>query len=62
MFLVADPDHCGIEISWGIAPRFTKHSYLTYLRLGRKQIGLVINFNVPLLKDGIKRRVLNLKE
>ncbi|HZZ28129.1 MAG TPA: GxxExxY protein [Pirellulales bacterium] len=31
---------------------------LTYLKLSRKKVGLLINFNVPLLKDGIKRRVL----
>ena len=28
---------------------------LTYLRLGKYKIGLLINFNVLLLKDGIKR-------
>ena len=28
---------------------------LTYLRLGNFKLGLLINFNVPLLKDGIKR-------
>jgi GxxExxY protein len=31
---------------------------LTYLRLGGFHVGLLINFNVPLLKDGIKRLVL----
>jgi GxxExxY protein len=31
---------------------------LTYLRLTRCHVGLLINFNVPLLKDGIKRMVL----
>ncbi len=35
---------------------------LTYLRLGGWQVGLLINFNVSLLKDGIRRRVLGLKE
>ena len=30
---------------------------LTYLRLGGWKIGLLINFNVPLLRDGIVRRV-----
>jgi len=30
---------------------------LTYLRLGGWKVGLLINFNVPLLRDGIKRRV-----
>ena len=28
---------------------------LTYLKLSKKRIGLLINFNVPLLKDGIRR-------
>jgi GxxExxY protein len=28
---------------------------LTYLRLARKPLGLLINFNVPLLKEGIIR-------
>ncbi len=31
---------------------------LTYLRLGGWKLGLLINFNVPVLKDGIRRRVL----
>ena len=31
---------------------------LTYLRLARKPVGLLINFNVPKLRDGITRRVL----
>ena len=31
---------------------------LTYLKLSRKPVGLLINFNVPVLKDGVKR-VLN---
>jgi len=31
---------------------------LTYLRLGGFHVGLLINFDVPLLKDGIKRLVL----
>ena len=30
---------------------------LTYLRFGRWHTGLLINFNVPVLKDGIGRRV-----
>jgi GxxExxY protein len=30
---------------------------LTYLRLSRKWLGLLINFNVEVLKDGITRRV-----
>jgi len=31
---------------------------LTYMRLSNKKIGLLINFNTKLLKDGIKRYVL----
>ena len=31
---------------------------LTYLRLANKRVGLLFNFNVPVLRDGIKRRVL----
>jgi GxxExxY protein len=31
---------------------------LTYLRLANKKVGLLLNFNVPRLKDGIVRRVL----
>jgi GxxExxY protein len=31
---------------------------LTYLKLTDKKLGLLINFNVPLIKDGIKRMVM----
>ncbi|MCK4360678.1 MAG: GxxExxY protein, partial [Bacteroidales bacterium] len=30
---------------------------VTYLKLADKRLGLLINFNVPLLKEGIRRRV-----
>lgn len=33
---------------------------LTYLRLADKKLGLLINFNIELLKNGIKRVVNNL--
>lgn len=32
---------------------------LTYLRLKRLRLGLFINFNVPILKHGIKRMILS---
>jgi GxxExxY protein len=32
---------------------------LSYLRLGRKEVGLLINFHVEHLRDGIKRMVNN---
>lgn len=31
---------------------------LTYLRMSQKSVGLLLNFNVTLMKDGIVRRVL----
>ncbi len=31
---------------------------LTYMKLERKPLGLLINFNVPALKDGIERLIL----
>lgn len=35
---------------------------LTYMKLGGWGVGLLINFQVPVLKSGIKRLVLNLEE
>ena len=34
----------------------------TYMRLSNKCLGLLINFNVNLLRDGIKRHVINFPE
>jgi GxxExxY protein len=31
---------------------------LTYLKLARKRLGFLINFNVPLIKDGVRRLAL----
>ena len=39
-----------------------KKQLLTYLRLSGKQVGLLINFDVALIKDGIVRIVNGLKE
>jgi len=44
-----------------IAPVHRKQ-LLTYLRLADKRLGLLINFNVDLIKDGIWRIVNGLKE
>jgi GxxExxY protein len=35
---------------------------LTYLRLSESPLGLLINFNVPILKDGIRRFVWHYQE
>ena len=33
---------------------------VSYLRLLKKPVGLLINFHVPVLKDGIRRKVFNI--
>lgn len=38
-----------------------KAQLITYLRLSNHHLGLLINFNVALIKDGIKRVVHNYK-
>ena len=35
---------------------------LTYMRIGGWKVGLMINFNVPILVNGIMRRVIDLDE
>jgi GxxExxY protein len=42
--------------------RIHEAQVLTYLKLGGWTVGLLINFNVPILKTGIKRVVLNYQE
>jgi GxxExxY protein len=44
-----------------IAP-VNKKQLLTYLRMADKRLGLLINFNVALIKDGITRIVNGLNE
>ena len=39
-----------------------KAQLLTYLKLSGLQLGLLLNFNVPVMRDGIARMVNNLKE
>ena len=39
-----------------------KKQLLPYLKLADKRLGLLINFNVALIKDGITRIVNELKE
>jgi GxxExxY protein len=43
----------------GISPVFFK-TLLTYLRLSDKRLGFLVNFNVPLVKDGVIRIANNL--
>ena len=42
--------------------KIDKPQLLSYLRLSNKHLGLIINFHVRVLKDGIHRVVNNLKE
>jgi GxxExxY protein len=39
-----------------------KAQLLTYLRLSGLKLGLILNFNVPIMKQGIVRVVNNLEE
>jgi GxxExxY protein len=39
-----------------------KAQLLTYLKLSGLQLGLILNFNVPVMKEGIVRVVNNLEE
>ena len=50
-----------IQALESIAP-VHKKQLLTYLKLADKRLGLLINFNVALIKDGITRMVNGLKE
>ena len=43
-------------------PLVYKKQVLTYLEQTGSRLGLLINFNVPVLKNGIERIVLGLKE
>lgn len=36
--------------------------FLTYLKLCGWQVGVLINFNVPVLRDGIRQRVVGWQE
>ena len=38
--------------------RVFKAQVLTYLKLTKLRLGLLINFNVPLIKNGIERVIL----
>jgi GxxExxY protein len=55
--LVADQVVVEIKAVESLLP-IHKAQLLTYLKLGGWQVGLLMNFNVPVLKQGIKRVVL----
>ena len=60
-FLVADTVVVETKSIEAIAP-VHQAQLLTYMRLGGWKIGLLLNFNVLVLKNGICRKVLGLEE
>jgi len=56
-FLIENEIILELKSSEGILP-VHEAQLLTYLKLSGKQIGLLINFNVSLLKNGIRRCIL----
>lgn len=60
-FLVSNSVVVEIKSVDGMPP-IHESQLLTYLSLGGWTLGLLINFNVLLLKDGIRRRVLNFRD
>ena len=59
--LVADTVVVEVKAVERLAP-VHEAQLLTYLRLGGWKIGLLVNFNVPVQRDGIVRRVLGFVE
>lgn len=60
-FLVAETVVVEIKACDSLLP-IHQAQLLTYMKLGGWKVGLLINFQVPVLKKGIKRLVLNLDE
>jgi GxxExxY protein len=59
--LVAEAVVVEIKAVEGMAP-IHEAQLLTYLKLGGWRGGLLINFNVSVLRDGIRRRVLRFED
>jgi len=55
--IIGDKVVVELKVVKEIAPIF-EAQLLTYMRLTKCRVGLLMNFNVPVLKDGIKRLVL----
>jgi len=60
-FLIANSVVLEIKSVEGLLP-IHEAQLITYLSLGGWKVGLLINFNVLFLKDGIKQRVLNFQD
>jgi GxxExxY protein len=55
--IIGDKVVVELKVAKELAPIF-EAQLLTYMRLTECRVGLLMNFNVPVLKDGIKRLVL----
>ena len=55
--IIGDKVFVELKVAKELAPIF-EAQLLTYMRLTECRVGLLMNFNVPVLKDGIKRLVL----
>lgn len=55
--LVEDLIICELKATELLHPVF-KAQLLTHLRLTQKRLGFLINFNVPIIKKGLKRMIL----
>ena len=55
--LVEDLIICELKAVLDMNPIFMAQ-LISYLKLGRKRLGFLINFNVPTIKQGIKRVVI----
>lgn len=60
-FLIADAVVVEVKAAEGLLP-IHQAQLLTYMKLGGWKVGLIINFHESLLKNGIKRLVLDLTE
>jgi GxxExxY protein len=56
-YLVGDTTIVEIKSAQALTP-INEAQLLTYLKLAGKQVGLLMNFNVPFMRDGIERLVL----
>ncbi|HHT9138519.1 MAG TPA: GxxExxY protein [Candidatus Wunengus sp. YC60] len=59
--LVADMVVLEVKAVEAIVP-IHEAQLLTYMKLGGWKVGLLINFNVPVLKQGVRRFVLGLED
>ncbi|HXG90917.1 MAG TPA: GxxExxY protein [Blastocatellia bacterium] len=60
-FLVADSVVVEVKAAEALTS-IDEAQLLTYLRLGGWKVGLLINFNVPVLKQGIRRKVIGFED